>query len=406
MPDFDLIIIGAGPAGSATALHAGRNGLRVLLIDARTFPRDKVCSDALSAAVIAHVRELGLEDRLLDLDHVPVSQIGFHAPDGSSVTVPVLKIDSASRAASMICHRVLFDEMLFLAAKELENVTVRHWCRAVDVLTEGGRACGIVVDSGAGRMETLTATLLIGADGANSFLSRRMGLPRYSEYRVIAAQAYYSQVIGLRSHIEIHFPEAVLPGYVWVHPTRSSLANVGLALPLRACLDKRLHVKRALEEALEAPSLKERFAFAQRYGGTKVRLLPVGNPLREVHGEGFLLVGDAAGLATPCSIEGVANALISAHIAAEVAAEACRTGEAGADALLSYPGRLWRALGPGLELSGRLLSLRTPKSIGSLIRSAARRPHNAGWLSGVLIGSALPSEELNDLFSYLNFFRR
>ncbi|MBU1230129.1 MAG: geranylgeranyl reductase family protein [Proteobacteria bacterium] len=406
MPDFDVIIIGAGPAGSATALQAGRAGLRVLLVDARPFPRDKSCSDSLSAAVIAQVRDLGLEDRLLALDHVPVREISFFAPDGAAVTVPVLKIDSQARARGMICRRILFDEMLFEAARELENVTGLDWCCATDILVQGGRACGVTVDRGGGRMESFTAQVLVGADGANSFLARRMAMPRYPEYRIIAAQAYYRQVIGLRGHMEVHFPEEALPGYLWMHPTRTSQTNVGLALPLEAWQEKRHSLERVLAEALASPTLRERFAFAEQMGKTQVRILPVGNTLREIHGQGFLLVGDAAGLATPCSTEGVANALISARIAAEVLVEACRSGDASADGLVGYPGRLWREIGDALQMSRRLLTLRTPKAIGSLIRSAARRPHNAGWISGVLIGSALPSEELNDLLGYLNFFNR
>ncbi|MBV1764803.1 MAG: hypothetical protein KUA34_07230, partial [Pseudodesulfovibrio sp.] len=59
-----------------------------------------------------------------------------------------------------------------------------------------------------------------------------------------------------------------------------------------------------------------------------------------------------------------------------------------------------------LEMGGRLLGLRTPKAIGSLIRSASRRPHNAGWISGVLLGSALPSTDLDDFLSYINFFSK
>ncbi|MDQ7836752.1 MAG: geranylgeranyl reductase family protein [Humidesulfovibrio sp.] len=406
MPDFDAIIIGAGPAGSATALRAGRAGLRVLLLDAKTFPRDKVCSDSLSSAVMANVRDLGLEDRLLALDHVPVREISFFAPDGVTVTVPVLKLDSQMRAAGMICRRVLFDEMLFEAARELENVTAMTWCRAADILIKDGRACGVTVDRGGGRLETFTAHVLVGADGANSFVARKMNMPLYPEYRIIAAQAYFRQVIGLRGHAEIHFPEETLPGYLWLHPTRTSQTNVGLALPLESWKDKRPRLEKVLEQALASTSLRERFAFAEQMGRTQVRLLPVGNTLREIHGEGFLLVGDAAGLATPCSTEGVANALVSARIAAEVLTQACRAGDASADSLVSYPGQLWREIGDALQMSRRLLTLRTPKAIGSLIRSASRRPHNAGWISGVLIGSALPSEELNDLLSYLNFFNR
>jgi flavin-dependent dehydrogenase len=152
--------------------------------------------------------------------------------------------------------------------------------------------------------------------------------------------------------------------------------------------------------------LSERFAFAERFGDVRVSLLPLGNTLRQIHGHGFLLVGDAAGLIHPCSCEGVSTALVSGRVAAETLAEACAAGDCGRAAVSAYPARRWKRLGPSFRLADRLLALRTPRAMGSLIRSARRRPYNAGWISGVLMGSALPSEELDTFLGYLDFLGR
>jgi hypothetical protein len=103
---------------------------------------------------------------------------------------------------------------------------------------------------------------------------------------------------------------------------------------------------------------------------------------------------------------GATNALVSARIAAEVLAEACAREIWDEAALRQYPYRLWNEIGPSLEMGSRLSGLRTPKAITSLIKSATRRPHNAGWISGVLLGSALPSEDLESFLAYINFFAR
>ncbi len=141
------------------------------------------------------------------------------------------------------------------------------------------------------------------------------------------------------------------------------------------------------------------------FRGRPVSLLPLGNTLRQIHGHGFLLVGDAAGLIHPCSCEGVSTALVSGRVAAETLAEACAAGDCGRAALSAYPIRLWKRLGPSFRLADRLLALRTPRAMGSLIRSAHRRPHNAGWISGVLMGRPC-FRGTGHLLGYLDFLGR
>lgn len=405
MVDFDVIVVGAGPAGTCTAINAARQGLSVLLIDQQKFPREKPCGDALSSLAIAELNKLDLLPRLLEIPHTPVHKVSYHSPDGSSVTVPLLKMDESVSATSLICRRILLDSLLMDVAIEA-GVEVVDWCRVKEIRTNNGQACGVNAERGGGRKVSWTAKVIVGADGSESVVARQMGMPRYRQFRALAVRGYYRQVLGIRGNIEVHFPEEVLPGYVWFHPTETSQTNVGLTIPLDVVKDTNVKPKQALKRALASPELKERFAFAEQMGELEAGVLPVGNPVREIHGNGFVLVGDAAGLVNPCSSDGTTNAIISARIASDVLAKACKGESWNEAALREYPYYLWKEIGPSIEMGGRLLGLRTPKAIGSLIRSASRRPHNAGWISGVLLGSALPSNDLEDFLAYINFFAK
>ena len=400
---YDAVIVGAGPAGAACALYARQHGLRVVVVEKSKLPRDKVCGEAITSPALACVRELGLDEELARIRQMRVNNITYFGPEGDSVTVPLVRTSADAPSASLICGRLLFDDVLQQAVRERAELI--DCCRVVEVITEKGRACGVSAHQGSVDVE-IRAKVVVGADGARSLVARAMGIPKYAAFRSIATRTHYRQVLGLQGALEIHFLPEVLPGYVWVYPMRDGLTNVGLNLPLAAALEKRVRPKAALYEAIASPALRERFEFAEEYGGARSEVLPLANAGREVHGEGFLLVGDAAGLIHPCSSVGVANGMLSAKIAAQVLSEVCPGGDTSADNLGKYPYRLWKQLGPSVDMSGRLLGLRTPQAIASLIKSASRRPKNAGWISGVLLGSALPSEDMESFLGYLNFFNR
>lgn len=406
MPDVhDAIIVGGGPAGCGAALHASRLGLRVLLLERKKFPRDKLCGDALSSTSIALLEELGLLGELLHAPHMAVSQITYVAPSGNSVTVPLAKVDKDTPVTGIICRRVILDDLLLHAAAGRADVV--DWCEVTGILMEEGRPVGVKAERGGGRISHHRAQVVIGADGFSSLVAKTMGVPRYPRWRSFAARAYYRYVLGMTGCLEVHYFEDILPGYLWIYPTESGLTNVGLTIPVQGLVHKRIEPRRALQRLLRTERLRDRFEFAEELEPLRTAILPVGNTMRQVHGDGFMLVGDAAGLVNPCSSEGVANALLSGKLAATVLAKALdQGGDVDRKGLMPYADQLWRGVGPGLKMSDRLLELRTPKAIDSLIRSARRRPHNAAWISGILVGSALPSEDLSAFLGYIDFFSR
>ncbi|MFZ5426130.1 MAG: NAD(P)/FAD-dependent oxidoreductase [Thermodesulfobacteriota bacterium] len=407
--DFDVIIAGGGPGGCSAGLHAARCGLRPLILDKRVFPREKACGDALSSASLAQIAELGLLDRLLDTPHVRINRATYFAPGGMFATVPLAKIDPGLPATSILCRRVILDDMLVQAAKE--KMDVLDWCEVREVTPtpapDGSGTVLVRAVRGGGREMEFTARAVVGADGADSFVARRTGFPRYPLLRKVTANAYFRQVTGTVGQLEIYFLDDLLPGYFWLYPTESGMTNAGLSISLEGMRRRGMRPREALLSAIASPMLKERFEHSVVMGRIAVRVIPTGDTMRRIHMPGVALVGDAAGLIHPCSCEGISHALLSGRLAAESLAQALADNAPWDNRWLRpYPERLWRQLGPALRMADRLLSLRSAKAIESLIASARRRPHNAAWISGILLGSALPSEELDSLLGYLDFFGR
>ncbi|HHL73820.1 MAG TPA: geranylgeranyl reductase family protein [Bacteroidetes bacterium] len=381
-PDYDIIIIGAGPAGSCCAMYCARHGLKTLLVDKARFPRDKTCGDAISGSSVDILDELGLTAAITALPHARVDAVLFSAPNGMAVTIPFTPRNSERQYYGYVCRRMDFDAMLFRAAAQQvetrENFTVKK------ILTESGRVCGISDGS-----REVTAKVVVGADGFKSVLARAMQLYHHDPaHLIVATRGYYSGISGLRDVIEIHFVEDVLPGYFWIFPLGDGMANVGIGMMHNALKAHGISLHKAHIAATESAFFRQRFSGAKLLGNIHGWNLPIGSKRRRVHGDGFVLIGDAAGLIDPSSGEGISNAMQSGKIAAEVLAEVCAHGEAGANQLAEYERRLWHRLGPGLNSSTQLqkhVFSRKPL-LNFLVKRAVRNPDVRDLFSQMMVG--------------------
>lgn len=401
---YDVAVVGAGPAGAATALYAARAGLDVALIDKRTFPRDKICGDAVARKSLSHLRELGLFDRVGATVHEPIGRAVLSCPNGHEVAIDLSSPEEAS--PHVVCRREIFDHALVEAARA--QSTFIEGAAVTDVVRSGARVEGVVVHEG-GRDGEVRARVVVGADGFDSVVARRLGLYRHDSSRwFVATRGYYRGLDVAPRTVEIHFFEETLPGFLWFFPTGDGVVNVGLGL---VHLDlKRRHVKLrdVHESVIASPRMRERFRRAERIGEVHGWNLPTPDFSRTLAGDGFLLAGDAAGLVDPFSGEGIGNAMDSAKVAAATIAESVRATDAteAARVLGLYTKRLWDAVdGNEIKLHYQLRSLaRSRGLLNFLVGRAAARPDVVAWLQSMTTEHGAVARK-RDLLSPLTYAR-
>jgi geranylgeranyl reductase family protein len=383
---YDAIIVGGGPGGATTALYAERLGLKVLLLDKKHFPRDKICGDAISGKSIVYLRELGLIDEIEKSPRVVVNHIVFSSPNQKSVKIKLIEDSFNGISSGYVCRRMVYDNILFQAAREkvetIEGFTVE------DIIRPNGQLKGVRGRFEDGKEKEFTAKVLVGADGFNSVLLRKLKLYDHDpDHLLVATRAYYTGVTGLSDAIELHYIREVLPGYFWIFPLENGMANVGLGMVHSALKKKGVKLKKAHIEATETPIFLNRFQNAQLIGDIQGWNLPVGSKRRTMHGDGFILVGDAAGLIDPFTGEGIGNAMCSGKIAAQTIAEIRKGNDYSSKALNIYAEKVWKTLGGELSLAYRLQrTARFTPLVNLVVNRASKRGEVADWISAMIAG--------------------
>ena len=408
MQTYDLIIVGGGPAGAAAALYAQRAGLAALLLDKQCFPRDKICGDALSGKTVAILHELGLFEEVCNLPGAAITRIVFGSPDATAASIDLSRYDLrdalTGRVLPMegfVIRRAVFDDFLFAKARAAAAHALEGF--AVDaLLREGEQVCGVRGRTADGTRLDFRAPLVLGCDGFNSIVARQSGLYRHeSRAWMVALRQYFEGVAGLSDQIELHFIDEVRPGYFWIFPLEGRRANVGIGMDHRAIKARGIDLKERLAAAVASTTFGARFSDARPLEAPVGWNLPVGSRRRPAHGNGFLLLGDAAGLIDPFTGEGIGNALYSARFAVETAVRARAAGDYSAGFLRCYEDRLWDALGGELKVSTQLHSLgRWPYLMNWVIGKAAKNPEISDLICGMM-ANAVPRKLLTNPLFYL-----
>lgn len=367
---FDVIIAGAGPAGSACAIKLAKSGLKVALLDKASFPRDKTCGDALSVDVINQLSMLSdeLPAEFTELQNkIPSYGVKIFSPDHNHVDIPF--IYKGKKSCGFISPRMSFDNLLFQQVKKYENIEVFENCNILSTEVTDERA---IAKTSKG---TFSAEMIVGADGAHSIVNKNLGKIEVDKKHYSAGlRVYYENVKQFHdeNYIELHFFKDILPGYLWIFPLADNKANIGIGMLSSHVSKYKVNLKDTLTKLLKThPHLAERFKDAKPLETIKGYGLPLGSKKRNISGERFLLTGDAAALIDPFSGEGIANAIRSGRVAAEHIENCFKANSFSAEFNKAYDREIYRRMWKEFKISRTLQNVvRYPVLFNFVIKKA------------------------------------
>jgi len=351
----EVLIAGAGPAGSSMAALLAAMGHRVLVVDRAVFPRDKACSEYLSPAAVAHLERLGIVADLEAAGAAPLLGTRVFASRGAQLTGSFEHVAvPRPRARGLAVARRVLDDRLVQAARAA-GAEVREATTVEDLLYQNGAVAGAVLRDVHGQRSVVHARVVVGADGLRSVVARRIGRRRHGLPSRLAFVAHVADVAGLDGHAEMHVGQhgyvglnrisvgkAETPEAGSVLPAGHTVANVALVVPATLAAEARGRVDQFFFQQLDRlPGVSGRV-----HADRMVRRIMVTGPFAAWSGrivtDGALLIGDAAEFFDPFTGEGIYSALKGAELAAEVLHRGLGSGSGVVPAWRLEPYRLAR----------------------------------------------------------------
>ena len=345
--EADVIVVGAGPAGSTTAYHLARAGLEVLLLEKAQFPREKVCGDGLTPRAVKQLVDMGID---ISEEAGWLRNKGLRIIGGGVR----LELDWPELASfpdyGLVRKRADFDELLASQA-EKAGAKLHQLCNVTGPIVDPrtGRITGVTAKLGEDKREVVfKAPLVVAADGNSTRLSLAMGLHRREDRPMgVAYRTYFnsprSEDDYLESWLELwdrrSGQEKLLPGYGWIFGMGDGTSNVGLGLLNTTKSFKDIDYRELLK--VWCAGMPEEWGYTPENMTEPIRgaALPMAFNRQPHYTRGFLLVGDAGGMVNPFNGEGIAYAMESGQIAAGVIVQAlARQTDLGRErALEAYP---------------------------------------------------------------------
>ena len=381
----DVVVIGAGPAGSAAAAWAARAGRDVLVIDGQQFPRDKACGDGLTPRAIAELELLGLGPWL----DGKVRNRGLRM-SGFGADVEIEWPGPSFPATGSAVPRTELDERIRAVAAE-DGARMLLGIKAVGVEHDSrGRVTAVKLEDGT----SVRCDQLIVADGVRSTLGRTLGREWHRETVYgVAIRGYIatprSSEPWITSHLELRSPAGeVLPGYGWIFPLGNGDVNIGVGTLATA--------KRPTDAALR-PLLshytalrRDDWSFVGEPRAAMSALLPMGGAVSGVAGPNWMLIGDAAACVNPLNGEGIDYGLETGRLAAEMLDVGDLT-----DYSQAWPEELHRHYARGFSVARRLALLLTIPRFLPTVGPVAMRSHFLMSVAVRVMGNLVTDEDVD-----------
>jgi geranylgeranyl reductase family protein len=353
-----VIVVGAGPAGSAAAYHLANAGIDVLLLEKQAFPRDKICGDGLTPRAVRQLIAMGFD----------TDEPGWQKNRGLRIRGAGHRIElpwpdlTTFPPYGLVRPRMQLDELLARHAQKAGARLMERTAVTGPLLDRAGRVVGVsakpVDDRGrkVGAEQTFRAPLVISADGVSARMAMALGLERRENRPMaVAARAYYKTPMHddewMESWLELWDgppgESNQLPGYGWIFPCGDGTANVGLGILNTSSAFQNLDYKTSMRKWLANTPEELGFRDENLVGEIRSAALPMAFNRKPHYTRGMLLVGDSGGMVNPFNGEGIDYALEAGHMAADIIVQALArpTGLSRERVLEGYPAALDAAYG-------------------------------------------------------------
>ena len=366
----DVLVVGAGPAGSAAAAWSARAGLDTVLVDAAVFPRDKTCGDGLTPRAIAELAKLGLTDWL----QAHTVNLGLRAHGfGQTLLLPWPALPDSELPAwgSAVARTELDDHLRTVAIKS--GALALDGARAVAVRMDGDRVAAVTFKSGDDTLEIECRRLVV-ADGVRSPLGKLLGREwhRDTVYGV-AGRSYVESAMSddpwISSHLELRGEDGeLLSGYGWIFPLGTGEVNLGVGTLATLKRPANIAVKPLM--SFYAEQRREEFQLSGELRAPASALLPMGGAVTNVAGANWAVIGDAAACVNPLNGEGIDYGLETGRLVAELM-------EADGDLGTAWPQILREHYGESFSIARRLAGVATMPQVVAALGPAGMR---SDWL--------------------------
>ncbi|MBH0778380.1 geranylgeranyl reductase family protein [Nocardia bovistercoris] len=316
LPDrAEVLVVGAGPAGSAAAAWAARAGRDVLLVDSAVFPRDKTCGDGLTPRATAELEHLGLGEWLRGhtVNH------GLRMTGFGREALLSWPAGSFPAYGSAVPRTELDDKLRETAAES--GARLLDGTKVIDVTRDGDRVVSARVETAEGTHDIVCRTLVV-ADGVRSTVGKKLGRTWHRRYAYgTAARAYIrsgrSDDPWITSHLELRDADgALVPGYGWVFPLGNGEVNIGVGSLATEARPSHIALKPLLRHYTS--QRRAEWEFEGELRAEASALLPMGGAVSGIAGRNWVLIGDAAGCVNPLNGEGIDYGLEGGHMLADL----------------------------------------------------------------------------------------
>ncbi len=401
--DAEVIVVGGGPAGAATAWVLAREGVDVLVLDRAKFPRDKICAEYLSPQASRILSDMNVLEEIERTNPGHLAGMSIRAPNGHIANGEFAANHGfrGFRDKGLAVRRTILDEIVLRGARTA-GACVEESMRVTDLAkNDSARVTGVKALAADGQPRTLRARYVVGADGLRSVVARRLGLVRTSRVwpRRIALVSHYRKVQGVTDMGEMHVDH---DGYLGIADVGGGQVNVAVVVPMSRAREIGDDKTEFLERWIASrPHLAERFVGAVRT--TPVRATgPFATSSRHAWSPGAALVGDAADFFDPFTGEGIYAALRGGELLAPYLVEALgRSAKEEGRILSGYDRARKREFGGKWKVERIVgLAIAYPYFLNNAAKILSRRKDMADLLVGVAGDFIPPSVVLSPRFLF------